>query len=143
MREKPLWHDQMQIILGAGHGDVKQPTFLFKLGCCPGAEIRGHAAIDDIEQEHRLPFLALGRMDRRQDQIIFVEQGNPRLRSLVASGGSSVSSVRKRTTGRISARNLFELAGCRRGEIRNPSRIRSRCGSYHRRARSRSAGQFE
>src|SRR5882757_8953098 len=38
------------------------------------AKVRRQAAIDRVEQENRLPFLAFGGMDRRKDQIVFVEQ---------------------------------------------------------------------
>src|SRR4029453_18054818 len=76
VRKKALGYDKMQIILGAGHGDVKQPTFFFDLGRCPDAEVRGHTAIDHIEHKDRLPLLAFCGMDRRQDQIVLVKQGN-------------------------------------------------------------------
>jgi hypothetical protein len=40
----------------------------------PGAAIGHAAAIEDVEHEDRFPFLTLGGMDRREDQIILVEQ---------------------------------------------------------------------
>jgi hypothetical protein len=44
VRKKALGYDEMQIILGAGHGDLKQPTFFFDLRRCPDAEVRGHSS---------------------------------------------------------------------------------------------------
>src|SRR3954449_1651204 len=39
----------------------------------------GDATIDQVENEDRLPFLAFGRMDCREDQVILVEERNSRL----------------------------------------------------------------
>jgi hypothetical protein len=74
VNEEPLRHDQMKVILRAGHGDVEQATFLLDLGRGAGGEVGRHAAVDDVEQINRFPLLALGGVDRRQDQIILVEQ---------------------------------------------------------------------
>ena len=73
MGEKALRGDEMQAILCPRHGDVKQTAFFVDLVLCADPQIDRDAAIDDVENEHGLPFLALGRMDRRQDQIILVE----------------------------------------------------------------------
>jgi len=73
----------MQVILGARHGDVKQPPFLLDLSGRPGSKVRGQAAIDHVEHENRFPFLAFGGMDRGKDQIVFIEQ---RHSSLIAGG---------------------------------------------------------
>jgi hypothetical protein len=39
MREEPLRHDHVQMILGARHRDIKQSPFLFDLGRATGREI--------------------------------------------------------------------------------------------------------
>src|SRR5260370_1145541 len=98
----------MQIVFGAGHGDIKQPAFLLDLRRSAGAEIGGHAAIDHIEHEHRLPFLALGGVDRREDKIILVEQ---RHACLVAGRVRWVErQFGEEALARwIAARDLFEL----------------------------------
>ena len=75
-----LRHDQMQMILGAGHGDVEQPPLFLDLGAGAGREIGRDAAVDAVEQKDRVPFLALGRVDGRKDQIILIEQRRARLR---------------------------------------------------------------
>ena len=62
--EEALWHDQMEVVLGAGHGDVEQATFLLDLGRGAGTEVGRHAAIDDVEHIDRLPLLAFGGVDR-------------------------------------------------------------------------------
>ena len=74
VREEALRHDEVQVVLGARHGDVEQAPLLLDLGGRAGAEIGGDAAVDDVEDEHRLPLLPLGRMDGRQDQIVLVLQ---------------------------------------------------------------------
>lgn len=63
MREETLRQHQMQIILGPGHSDIEQPSLLLDFMGLAGAEIRGHAAIDDVEHEHGFPFLTLGGVD--------------------------------------------------------------------------------
>ena len=74
MREEALRHDEMQLVLGARHRDIEQPPLLLDLGGRAGAEIGRDAAVDDVEHEDRLPFLALGGMDGREDQVVLVEQ---------------------------------------------------------------------
>jgi hypothetical protein len=77
MGEETLRQNEVKIVLGTRHGDLEQTPLLLDLGGHPSAEVGG--AIDDIEHEDRLPFLPLGGMDRRKDQIILVEQRNARL----------------------------------------------------------------
>ena len=72
--EEALRHHEMQIVLGARHRDVEQAALLLDLGGRAGAEVGRNAAVDDVEHEDRLPFLALGGMDGREDQIVLVEQ---------------------------------------------------------------------
>ena len=67
----------MQIILGTGHWRIEKPTLHLNLPRGAGCEIRRNAAINDVEHKHGFPFLALGRVDRRQDEIILVKQRNP------------------------------------------------------------------
>ena len=81
--EEALGHDEMQVVLGARHGDVEQPPFLLDLGRRCRCQVRWNAAVDDVEHEHRLPFLALGGVDGREDQIVLIEQ---RHAGLVARG---------------------------------------------------------
>ena len=44
--EEALRHDQVQMILGAGHGDIEQAPLFFELGRAAGTEVRGDAAVD-------------------------------------------------------------------------------------------------
>ena len=55
MREEPLRHDEVQLILGSGHRHVEQPTLFL-----------------DIQDPNDSPFLTLGRMNRRENRIVFV-----------------------------------------------------------------------
>ena len=108
VREKALRDDQMQVVFGPSHGDIEQPTFFFDLCRRSGAEVRRHAAVDHIEHEHRFPLLTFGGVDRRQDQIVLVEQGNA---GLVAGGVGRIERQfgEEAFSGRIGARNLLEL----------------------------------
>lgn len=72
-------HAEGQLVLRAGHRDVEEPPFFFDICRLAGAEIGGYTAIDGIQHEHGFPFLAFGRMDGRQDQVVFFLQVHPRL----------------------------------------------------------------
>ena len=74
MGEKALRDDKMQIVLGACHRNIEKAAFLLDFGRRAGGKIGRDAAIDDVEHKDRLPFLALGRMNRRKDQIILVKK---------------------------------------------------------------------
>ena len=108
MREEALRDNEMQIVLGARHRDIEQAAFLLDLGRCAGAKIGRNAAIDDVQHEDRFPFLALGGMDRRKDQIILVEQRHARL---VARRVRRIErELRQEPLARgIAARDLLEL----------------------------------
>src|SRR5437660_2194705 len=71
--EKPQRLDQMEMLFGTGHSDIKEAALFVDLRRRAGGHVGGDAAIDEVQHIDRLPFLALGRMDRRQDQIILVE----------------------------------------------------------------------
>ena len=73
--EEPQRLNQMEMLLGTGHGDIKQTALFLGLRRIAGGHVRGDAAIDEVQHVDRIPFLTLGRMDRRQDQIILVEPG--------------------------------------------------------------------
>ena len=79
MGEEALRHHEMQIVFGSRHRDIEQPALLLDLGRGAGGKVGRDAAVHDVEHEDRFPFLSLGRMDRRQDQIILVEQRHARL----------------------------------------------------------------
>jgi len=69
----------MEIVLCSRHRDVEKAAFLFKFSRGARSEVRWHAAVDHVENVHRLPFLALGRVDGRQDQIVLIQQRHARL----------------------------------------------------------------
>ena len=73
-----------------------------------GAEIGRNAAVDDVQHEDRLPFLALGGMDRREDQIVLVEQ---RHAGLVAGGVGRIERQlgQEALARRIAGGDLLEL----------------------------------
>src|SRR5689334_3199124 len=52
---------------------IKETAFFVDLRWLARGYVGGDAAIDEVQHIDRLPFLALGRMDCRQDQIILVE----------------------------------------------------------------------
>ncbi len=108
MGEEALRHDRVQIVLRARHRDIEQPPLLLDFRRRAGAEIGGDAAVDGIEHEDRLPFLALGGMDRREDQIILVEQ---RHAGLIAGGVRRIERQfgQEPLARRIARRDLLEL----------------------------------
>ena len=65
--------DQLQVVARAGHRDVEQPPLLLDLRGIPGGELAREVAVHDRQQIHAVPFLALGGVHRRQDQIVLVE----------------------------------------------------------------------
>jgi hypothetical protein len=67
--------DQVKVPFRARHRDVeKAPLFLDLLDVF-GSHVRGDAPVNHIQYKHCAPLLALGRMDRRQNEIIFVQVG--------------------------------------------------------------------
>ena len=70
VREEPLRHDEVQVILGARHRHIEKPAFFLDFCRRPGAEVGWNAAVDDVEHEDRFPFLALGGMNGGKDQVI-------------------------------------------------------------------------
>jgi hypothetical protein len=78
-----LRHDEMQMILGTRHCHVEQTALFLNFLCCTSGEIRRDTAVDAIENKHGLPFLPLGRMNSRENEVIVVQS---RCTSLIASG---------------------------------------------------------
>src|SRR5262245_38030206 len=60
---EPVRHYQGELILGPGHRHVQQAALLLDVVDIAGGHVRGDAAINNVEHEHRFTFLALGRMD--------------------------------------------------------------------------------
>src|SRR3984893_17292936 len=108
MGEETLRGNEVKIVLGTRHRNIEQTPLLLDLGGRPRAEVGGNAAIDDVEHEDRLPFLALGGMDRRENQIVLVEQ---RHACLVARRVRRIERKFGQETfpGGIATRDLLEL----------------------------------
>ena len=106
--EEALRRDQVQAVLCPRHRDIEQPALLLDLIALADRKVARDAAIDGIKHEHLRPFLALGRMDRRQDQIILVEM---RRTGLVAGGVRRIKCQigEKTLARRIAGRDLLEL----------------------------------
>ena len=126
MREEALRDHQMKIVFGARHRDVEEAPLLLDLFRSAGAEVRRNASIDDIQHEDRLPFLALGGMDGRKDQIILIEQ---RQAGLIAGRVRRIErQFCQETLPRgIPARNLFKLdqvGAPRHGVLMQPFEMR-------------------
>jgi hypothetical protein len=77
--EEALRNHEVQIVSGTRHRDIEEAPLLLDLGRGAGTEVRGNTAIDDVQDEDRFPFLALGRVNGGKDQIILVEQRHPGL----------------------------------------------------------------
>ncbi len=69
---EPLRHHQMKVVLRARHRDIEEAALFLDFRRRPGGEIGRQATVHGVEQEYRGPLLALGRMDRRQDQVVLV-----------------------------------------------------------------------
>jgi hypothetical protein len=108
VRKETLRYDEVKVVLGARHGHVEQPSLLFNLGRGSGAEVGRNTTIDDIEDEDRLPLLAFGGMNGREDEIILIEY---RHASLVAGRVWRIESQfrKKALARRIAAGDLFQL----------------------------------
>ena len=138
--EESLRDDEVQAVLCPGHRDVEKPALLLNLRGRAGSEIGRDAAIDDVQDEDRLPFLPLRGVDRRQDQVVFIAQRDA---GLVARCIWRIQGEfgQEALAGGIAARR-FARAGARSAlRVAASSCMRSRWGSYQRRARSMSAGQ--
>ena len=62
------------MVLGARHRHIQQAAFFFDFSCVAGGHVRRDATVDCVQHVHRVPFLALGRMNRREDQVVLVAQ---------------------------------------------------------------------
>ena len=105
---EPQRHAQSQVVLGPGHRDIEQTSFLLEFVARPGAEIGGDASIDRVEDEDSLPFLPLGGVDGGEDQIVLILQrdaglGAGRIRRIQRQLGQEPLARR------IAGRDLFEL----------------------------------
>ena len=69
---KAQGHHQRQVLLGAGHRHVQQAPLLGHRRGRAGGQVGRHAAVHHIQDGHRIPLLALGRMDGGQDQGVLV-----------------------------------------------------------------------
>ncbi len=108
MRIEAVRYDQVQMILGARHRDIEQTAFLLDFRLRAGGKIGRNAAVDAVEHEHRIPFLTLGRVDGRQNQIILVTE---RRAGLVARCARRIERKlgEKALAARIAQRDLGKL----------------------------------
>jgi hypothetical protein len=100
MGEETLRHDEVQIVLRAGHCDIEQSTFFLDFGGGAGAEIGGDTAVHGIQHEDGLPLLPLCRMDRGQDQKVLIEQRRPAGCDQRSVGGAGQEALARRIAGR-------------------------------------------
>ena len=126
-----------KFVLGARHRDIEQPPLLLDLGRRAGGEVGRNAAVDDVEHEHRLPFLALGGMDGREDQIVLVEQrhARPGRWSRPADRASARSGSARATDSRGDLLELQEIGLARRAHPRGCARDAARTSGAPARAR--------
>ena len=85
---------QMKMLARPGHRHIEEPPLLVDLLRSAACHIRRNTAVDEVENKDRVPFLPLGGMNGRQDQIVLVE---PRATGLGAAGiGRVPTSARSR-----------------------------------------------
>src|SRR3954468_7609116 len=111
-----LRHDDVELILGARHRDVKEPPLLLDLVRVAGGQIRRDAAINSVEHEHRFPLLSFGGVDGGENEIILIEQRRARL---IRGGGWRIKrEVGEKLLARAIARGdlleLCEICGAHR-----------------------------
>src|SRR3989475_8983629 len=73
-RVKPMRLDQVEVIARSRHRDVHQPPLLLDLFFAPRRHVRGNTAVDHVQDVDDVPFLALGRMDSRENQVILIDE---------------------------------------------------------------------
>src|SRR5580700_6855102 len=98
----------MQMVPDARHRHVEEPALLLDLLTAADRHIRRDAAIDDVQHEDGIPLLALGRVDRRQHEVVLVEMRRNRL------GAGGLGRVQgqlgeKGAPGRIGPGDLLQL----------------------------------
>ena len=64
----------MKVLPRPRHRHVEQPALLVDLLGFAGCHVRRDAAVHKIEDKDSVPFLPLGGVDGRQDQIVFVKE---------------------------------------------------------------------
>ena len=74
----PRLHE-IKVFSRTRHRYVEQPALLVDLLGSASGHVRRDAAVHEIENKDGVPFLPFGGVDRRQDQIVFVEQWPARL----------------------------------------------------------------
>lgn len=76
VNEKALRNYQVQIVFGARHRDIEQSTLFFQFLRRAGAKVGWDASIDGIDDKDRFPLLSFCRVDRGQNQVVLIKQGN-------------------------------------------------------------------
>src|SRR5438477_564699 len=64
---------QVQRVARPRHGDVEQPALLLDLRRRARGHVRRDAAVDQVEDVDRVPFLALGGVDGGEDEVVLVQ----------------------------------------------------------------------
>src|SRR4029077_1020322 len=99
---------QMKMLARSCHRYIEKPALLVDLLGFAACHIRRNTAVDEVENKDRVPFLPLGRMNGRQDQIVLVEL---RAGGFGAAGIGWVQCQRGQTTLRsgVASGDLLEL----------------------------------
>ena len=66
--------DQTKVELGTRHGNAKDAAFFFDLLGAIRRHVGRYATIRDTENINHIPFLSFSRMDRRQNEVVFIKQ---------------------------------------------------------------------
>jgi hypothetical protein len=106
MPEKALRNKKGKIVLGACHGDIDQAALLLDLGGRPGRRSDGMRPSTTLRTKRDFHSWTLAELI--VERIRQLSSGTLAW-SLVASGGSSVSSVKNRSSGGIVDCDLLEL----------------------------------
>ena len=61
-------------VLRSRHSDVEQAAFLVDLVVVAGGHVGRDHAVSGVDDVHNVPFAALGRVDRAEDEPVFLEE---------------------------------------------------------------------
>src|SRR6516162_5142412 len=103
---------QMKMLARPGHRHIEEPALLVDLLGSAACHIRRNTSFDEVENKDSVPFLPLGRMNGRQDQIVLVEL---RAAGIGAAGIGRVQCQlgQKALAGDVTGGNLLELVEIR------------------------------
>src|SRR5579859_735897 len=66
--------DEMELVARARHRDVEQPALLLDFLRTSGGHVGRNTSVDNVQNIDHIPLLPFGRVDRRENQVVVVNQ---------------------------------------------------------------------